>query len=275
MKALLTSLLTAANLIAIQGHAQQPQAERMSDELSQLVYSGHELRDPVQLTQWRNELRTKPGITNELWRHLWLIAEGKEEGGLEAMCYALAQRSDMTKAQETSLIDKLDQLTQSDLPKRASSDFELILGLLFVLERGADPRSEQIAIKLMNSQNPDASFCLPGVLRTMKQVGGDASLEAISAYVKRKFGPKPEKVFEYREFAEAETAIKARQATKTSAQITPPVQQPTSATPKQIASRSTSSSPSEEPTSSTPWSIIVVLIVAATGLLWLLVKNRK
>jgi hypothetical protein len=33
--------------------------------------------------------------------------------------------------------------------------------------------------------------------------------------------------------------------------------------------------PSEEPTSSTPWSIIVVLIVAATGLLWLLVKKRK
>lgn len=32
---------------------------------------------------------------------------------------------------------------------------------------------------------------------------------------------------------------------------------------------------SEEPTSSTPWSIIVMLIVAATGLLWLLVKKRK
>jgi hypothetical protein len=34
------------------------------------------------------------------------------------------------------------------------------------------------------------------------------------------------------------------------------------------------SSQSEEPTSSTPWSIIVVLIVAATGLLWLLLKRR-
>lgn len=33
--------------------------------------------------------------------------------------------------------------------------------------------------------------------------------------------------------------------------------------------------PGEEPTSSTPWSIIVVLIVAATGLLWLLLKKRK
>jgi hypothetical protein len=33
--------------------------------------------------------------------------------------------------------------------------------------------------------------------------------------------------------------------------------------------------PSEAPASSTPWSIIVVLIVVAIGLLWLLGKNRK
>ncbi len=35
------------------------------------------------------------------------------------------------------------------------------------------------------------------------------------------------------------------------------------------------SSTSEEPTSSTPWSILVVLIVAALGLLWLLLKRRS
>ncbi len=39
--------------------------------------------------------------------------------------------------------------------------------------------------------------------------------------------------------------------------------------------KSTTSTPSEEPASSTPWSIIVVLIVAAMGLLWLLVKKRN
>lgn len=45
--------------------------------------------------------------------------------------------------------------------------------------------------------------------------------------------------------------------------------------PKQAPeAKSAGSSPSEEP-ASTPWSIIVVLIVAATGLLWLAVKNRK
>lgn len=36
-----------------------------------------------------------------------------------------------------------------------------------------------------------------------------------------------------------------------------------------------SSEPNAEPTSSTPWSIIVVLIVAAIGLVWLLLKRRS
>lgn len=35
------------------------------------------------------------------------------------------------------------------------------------------------------------------------------------------------------------------------------------------------STPTVEPTSSTPWSVIVVLIVAAMGLLWLLLKRRS
>lgn len=39
--------------------------------------------------------------------------------------------------------------------------------------------------------------------------------------------------------------------------------------------KATPTTPSEEPTSSTPWSIIVVLIVAACGLLWLLLKRRS
>jgi hypothetical protein len=45
--------------------------------------------------------------------------------------------------------------------------------------------------------------------------------------------------------------------------------------PKPLTEKPTTPAPSEEPTSSTPWSIIVVLILAATGLLWLLVKKRK
>ncbi|MFM2169523.1 MAG: hypothetical protein RIS79_3894 [Verrucomicrobiota bacterium] len=48
-----------------------------------------------------------------------------------------------------------------------------------------------------------------------------------------------------------------------------------SASKKTAEAKPTLSTASEEPASSTPWSIIAVLIVAATGLLWLLVKKRK
>jgi hypothetical protein len=41
------------------------------------------------------------------------------------------------------------------------------------------------------------------------------------------------------------------------------------------AKPTTPPTPNEEPTTSTPWSIIVVLIVAACGLLWLLLKRRS
>ena len=46
-------------------------------------------------------------------------------------------------------------------------------------------------------------------------------------------------------------------------------------TPKKASEVRLASSPNEEPPSSTPWSIIVVLIVAGCGVLWLLVKRRK
>ena len=46
-------------------------------------------------------------------------------------------------------------------------------------------------------------------------------------------------------------------------------------TPKPPSTAPVPSTPSEEPPSSTPWSVVAVLIVAACGLLWLLVKNRK
>lgn len=54
----------------------------------------------------------------------------------------------------------------------------------------------------------------------------------------------------------------------------PPAANPASSPPSG-SKRAPKPAPSEDPTSSTPWSVIVVLIVAATGLLWLLVKKRK
>ena len=64
------------------------------------------------------------------------------------------------------------------------------------------------------------------------------------------------------------TATSAPQSSKAAPPI---VQQPTSKAPE----AKPATTPREEPTPSAPWSVIVVLIVAAIGLLWLLMKNRK
>ncbi len=54
---------------------------------------------------------------------------------------------------------------------------------------------------------------------------------------------------------------------------TPQVVQPPS--PKKEPEAKPAPAPSEEPPESTPWSIIVVLVVVAIGLLWLLLKRRS
>jgi hypothetical protein len=71
----------------------------------------------------------------------------------------------------------------------------------------------------------------------------------------------------------------ASQATKTENPATAegpprPVVQPTESK-KAVEAKPTASTPTGEPTSSTPWSFIVVLIVAAGGLLWLVLKRRS
>lgn len=72
-----------------------------------------------------------------------------------------------------------------------------------------------------------------------------------------------------------QSATKASPKAPTDPIATPPaIAQPT--TPKKAPeSESIPTISIEEPISSTPWSIILVLILAATGLLWLLVKRIK
>lgn len=69
--------------------------------------------------------------------------------------------------------------------------------------------------------------------------------------------------------AQGASATPTKTAVTTAPSISLP---PTKAKPSEAAKLP---APSEEPTSSTPWSIILVLIVPATGLLWLLLKGRK
>jgi hypothetical protein len=59
------------------------------------------------------------------------------------------------------------------------------------------------------------------------------------------------------------------------ASLNPPPSVQSPAPKKEPEAKPIATTPSEESASSTPWSIVVVLIVAATGLLWLLLKRRS
>ena len=63
--------------------------------------------------------------------------------------------------------------------------------------------------------------------------------------------------------------------TQNLSEAVPPKLESTDSPIPQNATEAKPSLPSEEPTSSIFWSVVAVLIVAAIGLLWLLLKNRK
>lgn len=80
------------------------------------------------------------------------------------------------------------------------------------------------------------------------------------------------------EISKTDTAVNATPSkslppTASSTVITPLSVQSTA--PKKTPEAKPASTQSEEPISSIPWSVVAVLIVAAIGLLWLLLKNRK
>lgn len=102
-----------------------------------------------------------------------------------------------------------------------------------------------------------------------------AQLVKVEAFIAN---PPPLPVARWRQAFAKEQAAKDQLA-KPMASQTSPSNSSTGLTPappsrRQIEAKPTST-PSEETTSSTPWSIIVVLIVAAIGLLWLLLKRRS
>ncbi len=74
---------------------------------------------------------------------------------------------------------------------------------------------------------------------------------------------------------EAPTGSQQSGSSTASQSGSPDIKQSQPPAAKQAPEAKPAPTPSEEPTSSTPWSIIVVLIMAATGLLWLLLNGRK
>ncbi len=139
-----------------------------------------------------------------------------------------------------------------------------------------------VLVKLLEASAADGKPVDRGIVRQIKALGPNAEsalpLLRHLAQKRRAAGNA-----DFRELEDLDYAVlvvsgeyKAPQISGNQPQPAPTPPEVQQATPKKShETKPIAPTPSVEPTSSTPWSIIVVLIGAAMGLLWLLLKRRS
>ena len=163
-------------------------------------------------------------------------------------------------------------------PVESGLPYILRLQGIYLLAEHPSPENEALIIRFLNEPPPpngtDYSFIAADALGMSGGLTAQAALEAYQ----RTHPQRPDVADKCADYAaksieRIRVRLSATNPNQTSStQNPPPSLQPQS--PKKTPGAMPVAA-SEEPTSQTPWSIIIILIVAAIGLLWLLVKNRK
>lgn len=219
-----------------------------------------------------SQLASAPGLTSALVELADLHEADQEWDGFTRAWGLLAQRTDATNDEQRYVREKL-QATLNKNADPGGSSFKAS-GLTFL---GHYPTIEnrELLIQYLNDTNggPLHADLSEEAASSLGKIGDASSIQALQEYAKKR-QPAPGAKSRFYETAVASLDKIKDRIEATPAPRPPPAVQP-SASKKAPEAKLSVSSPSEEPASSTPWSIIVVLIVAAACLLWLLVKNRK
>jgi hypothetical protein len=221
------------------------------------------------------KMRQVPGVAPALIELATrLITENQDSEHLYFVFEALRLRNDLSESHQESLRSLLLPLIGQD---RGSMGDVIKERGLSTLAEYPTPQNEDVLIKfLADRKGDDNPFGYSFIsAKSLAKIGTAKALKPLREYAERIKPPPGQSLDHYDTAIGAEKQILARLSAGTNS--TPPKSSAVNSTASKLAKSSSDqgSTPSEEPTSSTPWSIIVVLIVAATGLLWLLVKKRK
>lgn len=220
------------------------------------------------------QLATTPGLTPALLELANLHELAQEWDGFTRSWGLLAQRTDATDDEQRLVRDKLRALLNRNADPGGSTFKRL--GLTF-LGHYSSEENQKILIQYLEDTNggPLHADLSEEAAASLGKIGTATSIEALRMYAEKR-KPAPGSKSRYYETAVAALdQIKGRIEAVPRFGISPSgsaSHQPRSAKSNENHSAPT---PSEVPASSMPWSIIVVLIVAAGGLLWLLLKRRS
>jgi|GEM_PF-2457964 len=215
------------------------------------------------------EIWTPPLTINEARTEMlkWLPITGRNEKELNDFLRAVERdwlHYDVVNG-FTDVVRFADGWREKDGPKKTlllmkSWQWQAPLRLSFQLETSGMPSRKQL--DLYDGPIPPPPGYEGADMKAPKDWEADDRFIPVTTEPRPAQGTLPPKYQAMNDKAQADAA-----AQKSSPSIQPPAPKkaPDAEPPKA----------SEEPTSSTPWSVVAVLIVAAFGLLWLLLKKRK
>lgn len=192
---------------------------------------------------------------------------------LSVVYVALRARADLSESQQKRIRDALNPLVGNMAGGRVSM---LKQQGLYLIANYPSADNEALLIRFLSERKHwrDSDYT-DIAAESLSRIGTPNALQALREYAARAKPPEGYQSRGYDAAVEAEKQILARSSAGTN--NTPPKSSAINATASKPAKSSSelAATPSEEPTSSTPWSVVAVLIVAASGLLWLLLKGRK
>lgn len=264
MKSYLSLLITLLMLVFCTANAEV----EVPDDLRFVIADPHHM-NPDERASWLRKLHGTPNIGGRLCDLLWeFYLEGSDEG-IGWIIGALMARDDIPPTQLKRITDEMRRLASMSISDVQKMGVRNLLYGVRILERYPSPEHEELAILLLNSED---TVVRSNAATTLGRIGTERSREPMRKHYDPFRYIKTDPPHHGAQSFEAEQMLLARLAAKSGAAA--PTFVPTTSK-KSLPATDTSSPISEESFSSTPWSVVGVLILASTGLLWLLVKKRK
>ena len=251
--------------------SQTQASELPREEVRRLVWKQTNPGDVEGWNARQHELQTRPDIKPDLFA---LIQEAYDKEDWERLgppISALRLRSDLSSEELSRLVDPLTEHQETRGPFDMMTK-AFICAALPVLRHYPSENHEKLALSYLEQED---SSIRESAINTLAAIGTGQSLPALKE-LSEKLRPAPGNKNRYYEAAvDAVAQIEAR-IKAGSLQPAAEVYGPRSASggdESVKASETTDAGPQSE--NAIVWWVGVVMIVAACGLLWLLVKNRK
>lgn len=240
---------------------------QMNPELEHAIGKMRNTHSNVEVLQVLSAIQDRSKQATQVILASMNVLDLEQRNEILAMLFQLPLADDGLNADHIPLLVQL-YVKSAQSP---ATPFILAQRRSFIQKEGLNFRLLAIVASLLHAESPQVAFppgeIMPRLLRLLEAARGSRSLSATNHQIIE------DAIFVVKKALEDG---EQKDVTESPIPLSPNPSVLQAPEPKKAPeAKPTTSAPNDEPASSTPWSIIVVLIVAAGGLLWLLFKRRS